>query len=285
MMLATSPSHAQREDPTVTCDACVVTDGSGDVLWERASREQLANASTTKMVTALVAVEQTDLDQQVTVSANAAATSGGLFELGAGETYSVEELLEALLLASSNDAAVALAEHVSGSEDAFVSEMNDLAARIGARETNFVTSHGLDTAGHYSTALDLARIGRELLENSTLARIVALDKTMIEGSGEAELVENSNELIGEYLGAVGIKTGMTALAGDVLVAAARRAGVLLVAVAMRSEDASQDGAALLEHGFGRAAEITRAAAVKLLSISQTSLVRLGQASVAPLGSP
>jgi D-alanyl-D-alanine carboxypeptidase (penicillin-binding protein 5/6) len=205
------------------------------------------------MATALVVAERADLDDEVTVSAAAAATEGGGLELAPGDRYSVRELLYALLLPSSNDAAAALAEHVSGSVEAFVDDMNDVVDELGTAGTEFVTPHGLDAPGHVSTPIDLARIGKELVGRPELAEIVATPETTIAGpEGDIDLV-NTNPLVEGYEGAIGIKTGNTALAGDVIVAAARRSGRLLIAVAMRSTDASRDAARLLDYGFARLA--------------------------------
>lgn len=242
---------AAEGPPSVSCEACIVVDGEGRTLWARAAHASLPNASTTKMVTALVVRDETQLDEHVIVSEVAGNTGGGGLDLLAGDDYTVEALLYALLLSSSNDAAVALAEHVSGSEAVFVDEMNRRLERLGAEDTTFVTAHGLDAPGHAASAADLADIGEEVLEDDVLAEIVATPEITISGSRGPQLLDNSNPLIEGYKGAVGIKTGMTSLAGEVLVAAARRRGDLVIAVAMRSFDAGADARALLDFGFQR----------------------------------
>jgi len=233
----------------VTCDACVVVTDTGEVLFKRAARLPRPNASTTKMVTALLVVERVDLAKTVVVSSGAAGTGGGGVDLGAGERYRVGDLLYALLLSSSNDAAVALAEHVAGSEPAFVALMNDYVDRLGLRDTHFVTAHGLDRVGHHASALDLARIGELMLAQPVLKDIVATRDITIGGPGPVEAVENRNPLLETYRGALGIKTGYTANAGNVLIAAARRHGRRVIAVAMGSDDAAADAAALMTYGF------------------------------------
>jgi D-alanyl-D-alanine carboxypeptidase (penicillin-binding protein 5/6) len=247
-----APARAGRQPlpsrPTVTCAACIVTLGD-DVIWGREIDSPRANASTTKMVTALVAVRAARLAEQVEVSAAAAATGGGGLDLRAGDRYSVEELLYALLLSSSNDAAVALAEHIAGSERAFVARMNSFAARLGARRSRFLTPHGLDVPGHYSTARDLARIALAVLRRPVLAQIVATPETTIRGTRRSHRLVNTNPLLETYTGAVGIKTGYTSGAGDVLVAAAARNGRRLIAVAMGSQSAADDARSLLDYGF------------------------------------
>lgn len=234
--------------PAIGCAACLVTTET-DVLWGREIDSRRANASTTKMVTALVVVAEADLDELVETSRNAAATGGGGLDLQPGDAFSVEDLLHALLLSSSNDAAVALAEHVAGTEQAFVARMNRVARSLGARNSNFVTSHGLDVVGHYSTARDLARIALAVLRRPTLAAIVASPDAAISGSSGVHQLVNTNPLLETYEGAIGVKTGYTAGAGDVLVAAAVRGGRRLVAVAMGSSDAAADARALLDYGF------------------------------------
>lgn len=250
LVAAASPATAQAP-PEVTCKACIVVDDHGEVLFRRAAGEARPNASTTKMVTALVVRREAELDEEVVLSPTAAAAGPTLLDLPTGGGYTVAELLHALLLASSNQAAVALAEHVSGSVGRFVRLMNAFARRLGAGDTAFVTPHGLDTPGHYSSAADLALIGRRLLRDPTLSRIVRKpDATIVGPRGPIEL-ENRNLLLETYKGASGIKTGFTALAGNVLVASATRSGRTLVAVAMGSVDATVDAEALLDFGFAR----------------------------------
>lgn len=233
----------------MTCSACILVDEEGNVLFARRVGVRLPNASTTKMVTALLVVRSTSLDATVQVSSGAAATGGGGLDLQAGQTYSVRDLLYALLLTSSNDAAVALAEQAVGSESAFVVAMNDFSDRRGLSDTHFVTPHGLDVAGHYSSAGDLARIAALVLKNPVLADIVARAHATIEGPRGAVRLDNRNVLLESYRGAVGVKTGFTSAAGEVLVAAAERDGRRLIAVAMDADSAARDSTALLDFGF------------------------------------
>ena len=163
-------ARAAAGPPQVTCEACLVVDENGRALFQRAAATLLPNASTTKMTTALVVVSRAELDDVVVVSDRAAGTGGGGLDLAPGSRYVVRSLLFALLLTSSNDAAVALAEHVGGSEAAFVAAMNRYVAELGARDTNYVTAHGLDTPGHGSSARDLALIATELLDDPAARR-------------------------------------------------------------------------------------------------------------------
>jgi D-alanyl-D-alanine carboxypeptidase (penicillin-binding protein 5/6) len=229
--------------------------------------EPLPNASTTKIVTALVVVESVSMAEQVDVSEEAAATPDGYLALQAGDVLPVEDLLHGLLMASSNDAAVALAEHVAGSEEAFVERMNETAEDLGATGTHFETSHGLDVPGHASTAADLARFAAALLSEPQLARIVAAtDYTL----GDGTAITNSNPLLESYEGANGVKTGMTAAAGEVLVASAQRSGLTVIAVALGSPDASADAARLLDFGFELARRVAPAPVARRFARSLTA---------------
>ena len=249
-----TPAPAQQ--PHLSCDSCLVVDETGRALFARAPNRARANASSTKIITALVVRDGAELEERVTISPAAAATGGGGLDLVAGDVYRVDALLKALLMTSSNDAAVALAEHVSGTQEAFVDEMNELAGDLGARATNFVTAHGLDEPGHASSAADLARFAAELLDDPVLAEIVATTTTIVDSSAGQQLLENRNVLLERYRGATGVKTGYTLNAGDVLVASATRRGRSLIAVALGSdnETAARDAAELLDLGFASLAQ-------------------------------
>jgi D-alanyl-D-alanine carboxypeptidase (penicillin-binding protein 5/6) len=236
--------------PAVGCEACIVVADTGEVLWRRRAERQLPNASTTKMMTAIL-VADSGLAGEVTVSASAASTGGGGLDLTEGQVWPVESLLAALLLSSSNEAAVALAEHVAGSEEAFVDSMNDRARALGLEDTRFVTPHGLDATGHYSSAEDLAALAEVLLEDPFLRRTVAATELAVDGPEGEVAIENRNLLLESYPGAIGVKTGYTLGAGNALVAAARRRGRTLIAVVLRAEDSFADSTALLDYGFAR----------------------------------
>ena len=209
------------------------------------------------MVTALLVAERADPSERVTVSGLAGSIGGGGLDLSAGQTYTVDALMHALLLDSSNEAAQALAEHVAPSGAAFVKRMNAYARSIGATRTRFANPHGLDAQGHYSSAGDLALIGARVLDQPYLARIVGRADAMIDTPAGRMRIENRNLLLESYRGAIGVKTGRTLGAGNVLVAAARRDGETVITVAMRSYDAFSDSAALLDFGFRELRRLSR----------------------------
>lgn len=254
LVLAAAPplEAGPPDEPSVGCGSCLVLDATGGkVLFERAPGKPLPNASTTKMMTALLVEEAADPNEPVRVSPEAAEVGGGGLDLSAGDVYTVRDLLYALLLDSSNEAASALATHVAGDVTAFVRAMNRRARALGASDTHYSNPHGLDAAGHYSSAHDLVTISLALLDRPLLARIVASPRRTIAAPDGPRLVENRNALLEGYKGAIGVKTGRTLGAGEVLVAAARRGPHFLVAVAMRSPDAASDARELLDYGFAR----------------------------------
>jgi serine-type D-Ala-D-Ala carboxypeptidase (penicillin-binding protein 5/6) len=284
------PTVARRPPPPkVGCEACLVVDDTGRALFERNARAQLPNASTTKMMTALLAVDAGVQGDRVRVSEAAANAGGGGLDLEGGETWPAESLLGALLLTSSNDAAVALAEQVAGSEEAFVELMNAEARKLHLRNTAFVTSHGLDAPGHYSSARDLAVIAKRLLAEPLLRRMVAQPEAQVEGPRGTVLLDNRNLLLETYRGAIGVKTGYTLGAGNALVGAADRGGRRLITVVLRSPDSFADTRALLDYGFAtlrRAFLVRRGDAVGTVVLDPAGAVRAVAArSVRGLATP
>jgi len=207
-------------------------------------------ASTTKLMTALLVVEHTDLDDRVVISRRAEATGHKQIRLQQGETWTVGELLEAVMVVSANDAAIALAEHVGGSVAGFVELMNERAADLGLVATSFANPHGLDAYGHHTSARDLLALARQVMGHPVLAALAAQEEALlVDEYGTTDRWASTNELLGSFAGAIGVKTGWTTGAGDVLVAAAERHGRRLYVVVMGSSDANSDAARLLEHGF------------------------------------
>lgn len=210
-------------------------------------------ASTTKIMTALLALELLDLDTVVTVPSDAVGTEGSSVYLFAGEQITVRTLLYALMLSSANDAAVTLALCASGSIEDFASRMNERAAALGMVNTHFCNPHGLPNGEHYSTARDMALLTAAALENATFAQIVATKRYTApqNGTGAERLFVNHNKLLSGLDGAVGVKTGYTRASGRCLVSAATREGLTLIAVTLQAPNDWRDHTALLEWGFSQ----------------------------------
>lgn len=240
------------QPPSVTAHSWILYDETFDqVLGELDADEQRPMASTTKMMTAIVVLENSTLTDRVTISTNAAEAGESEIGLYAGESMTVDDLLYALLLQSANDAAVALAEHVGGSVASFVRMMNDKAAELGLENTHFANPHGLDAERHYSSARDLLSIARYGMANPEFAEIVKTTtyKMPATPDGTAREARLSNELVRTYEGAFGVKTGYTDKAGLTLIAGAERDGRRIYAVVMDSDDHFADSAQLLNFGF------------------------------------
>ncbi len=240
---------------TVNAKGAVLMDqGSGAVLYEKNPREQLPIASVTKVMTLLLVMEAIDSgrlqwEETVTCSDRAASMGGSQIWLEPGEIMTVQELVKAAAVVSANDACAALAEHISGTLEAFVAEMNARAAQLGMKNTQFVDCSGLDDTG-YSCAHDVAIMSRELMTHEKIQEFTTIWMDSLRG-GDSQLV-NTNKLVRHYKGATGLKTGTTQAAGHCLAATAARDGTAFVAVVLGSETTADrfDGArALLDYGF------------------------------------
>ena len=231
--------------------ACVLEQTSRRVLFEQNAHERLPMASCTKIMTALVALEHGKLTDTVKVSARAAGVEGSSIYLKQGEELTLEDLLYGLMLASGNDASIAIAEHIGGSVDGFLAMMNERAREIGALDTHFATPNGLDTEGHYTTAYDLALIAACAMDNSDFCRIVGTQNRSMpyDGVANGRVVRNKNKLLRTYEGANGVKTGYTGDAGRCFVGAARREGMQLIGVVLRCGPMFEETAALLDNAF------------------------------------
>lgn len=230
---------------------CLVDGGSGQIILSRQAEVMRPVASTTKMMTAILATEYASPEEIAVVSSHAQRTPQYSIGLRAGQELAVAELLKAALMRSANDAAVVLAEHVAGEELFFAHLMSKKAFTIGAVNTHFCNASGLPSADHYSTAYDLTRIGSYLLSDECLKGLVATRRAQFKHPGYRQpmLIDNTNTLLDNYLGADGIKTGTTDAAGKCLVASATRNGRQLIAVALKSGDRRNDCASLLDYGF------------------------------------
>lgn len=222
---------------------------TGRILIEKNSEERRAMASTTKIMTAIVAIEKGVLSSKVKVSSKASSIGGSSFYLRAGESMSLENMLYGLLLPSGNDAAIAIAEHISGSEKNFVYLMNLKAREIGAFNTHFMNPHGLDEPGHYTTARDLAIIAKYAWRIPEFREIVKTRDKVINDGSYTRHIYNTNRLLWKNSEIIGIKTGYTGNAGRCLVASAMRNGFQLISVVLGSKDHFGDSYALLNYGF------------------------------------
>ncbi|MCI8803594.1 MAG: D-alanyl-D-alanine carboxypeptidase [Oscillibacter sp.] len=218
---------------------------SGRVLYEQNADAKMLIASTTKIMTALVAVRDGKLSDTVTVSREAAYTEGSSMYLKEGEELTLETLLYGLMLCSGNDAAVAVAEHVGGSVQGFVKRMNETAGDLGMDHSSFANPNGLDDEKHYSTARDMAVLACAALENETVLRIASTRSITIGG----RTMTNHNKLLSMMDGCLGLKTGYTRAAGRTLVSCAERNGQRLVAVTLQDGNDWADHQSLFEYGF------------------------------------
>lgn len=241
------------EDFSIAAAAAVLIDGaSGRILYGQNENEMLPEASCTKIMTALLALENSALDEDVTAGKNAHGVTGTSLYLSEGETLSMEQMLYGLMLRSGNDASVAIAEHIAGSVPDFAKMMNDRAKQLNA-DANFVNPHGLDADGHKASALGLARIMREALKNETFRTITGTQRKIIPwvGNEYSRVLENKNRLLSSYEGTTGGKTGYTSKAGRCLVFSAKREGMELIGVVLRCPNWFDEAERLLDYGFER----------------------------------
>ncbi len=254
----------KAEGPEIEAPCAILTEAStGRVIYEKNADESLHPASITKIMTLLIIFDAVDdgsisPEDTVTVSEHAASMGGSQVFLEPGETQTVETMIKCIAIASANDACVAMAEHISGSEDAFVQSMNERAEALGMNNTHFVNCCGLDADGHMTTARDVAIMSRELITAHPAIHdysCIWMDTiTHVTRRGESEFVlNNTNKLLKQYEWATGLKTGSTSLAKFCLSATARRNGIELISVIMASPSGKtrvSDSIALLNYGYG-----------------------------------
>jgi len=259
VLAAAAPGSAAAATPPprvpTAASAIVVDARDGTVMFAKRPDAERSIASTTKLMTALLALEKADPNDVFTAPAYNAQPAESRINLREGERMTVKDLLRALLLESANDAAVALAENISGSRQAFVDEMNTRAQELGLDHTSYANPIGLDQAGNYSSAHDLATLARTLLRNRRFARIVDMPSATLESGIRPRTVRNRNDLVGQYPWVDGVKTGYTLNAGNVLVGAAARdprARVVSVVLGEPTEAARDaDTLTLLRWGLGQ----------------------------------
>ena len=228
------------------------------VLYEKNMDEQCGMASTTKIITAITAIEHGNLSDVVMVSKKAADVEGSSVWLEEGEKQTLENLLYGLMLSSGNDAAIAIAEHISESTEKFALLMNETAKKAGAKNSSFRNPNGLDEEGHFTTAYDLAKITAYAMKNEKFKEIVSTKTKTIpwEGHQWDRTLKNHNKLLNLYEGADGVKTGFTKKCGRCLVSSALRNGVRLIAVTLNAPDDWNDHMKMLDYGFSITANKT-----------------------------
>lgn len=253
--LFSQKAYAVTEDTITAPSAVLMEASSGKVLFEKNPHEQRPCASITKVMTMLLVCEAIDngklsLDDTITASAHAASMGGSDIWLEEGETMSADDMIKATVVASANDAAVALAEHLCGSEEVFVQKMNEKAQQLGMKETVFKNCNGLDEEGHITSAYDVAVMSRELMKHEMIFNYTSIWLDNLR-DGKTQIV-NTNKLLKTYNGITGLKTGTTNDAGCCMSASAKRGDMSLVAVVLGCNSGKErfsDAAALLDYGF------------------------------------
>ncbi len=253
MLLNSTAVYAEVETDAKSC--LLMEAASGEVLYEDNADEQLPIASVTKVMTMLLIMEQIEAgaltyDTMISVSENAMSYGGSTMFLEAGEELTVSDMLKGIAVASANDGCVAMAEHISGSESAFVDMMNKRASELGMTNTHFMNTNGLDEDNHYSSARDVAIMSRELLRHEKITDYTSIWTDSLR-DGKFELA-NTNKLIRFYKGANGLKTGSTSQALCCLSAAAKRDNMQLIAVVLGAPTSAkrfESAKALLDYGF------------------------------------
>jgi serine-type D-Ala-D-Ala carboxypeptidase (penicillin-binding protein 5/6) len=248
--------------PSVKCEAAFLMDAAtGRVIYSKNADERRSIASTTKIMTCILAIENLSLDQTVTVSKRAADVGESEMWLEPGEVRTVEELLYGLMVKSGNDAAMALAEAVSGTVEKFAQKMNAKAVELGLKNTHFQNPHGLEASGHYSSARDMATLGRYGMQNAEFRKLVSTKTVNLPWPGHpgGRTFTNYNTLLPKVSWVDGIKTGYTTEAGWCLIGAATKNGVTLISSVMGDvlrDDVDPDTLALFNYGFAKYKEVT-----------------------------
>ncbi len=244
--------------------AVLIEAQSGKIIYAKDENTRRGMASTTKIMTALVAIESLPLDTVISIPKEAVGVEGSSVYLCEGEKLTLEELLYALMLQSANDAAAAIAYAVAGSIEGFADMMNAKCEELGLTDTHFENPHGLDGESHYTTAYELALLSAHALQNEDFARIVSSRKKTIGADGEkVRVLVNHNRLLRTYDDVIGVKTGFTKRCGRTLVSAAEKDGVRLVAVTLNDGNDWRDHRAMLDLGFSLYESVSLAKAGEL----------------------
>lgn len=240
-------------EPKINSRAAVIYDRkSKKVIWGKAENERRKMASTTKIMTAIIVLENVKLDEIATISKKSAGTGGSRLGLKEGDKISINNLLYGLLLVSGNDSAVALAEYVGGSVEGFAEKMNKKAEELELKNTHFVTPHGLDQDEHYTTAFELAKLADYALQNKVFSNIVATRNYTISINGNPKELKNTNELLGNLYGVNGVKTGFTNGANRCLVTSVKRDDMNIITVVLGADTKklrTQDSVKLIDYAY------------------------------------
>jgi D-alanyl-D-alanine carboxypeptidase (penicillin-binding protein 5/6) len=233
--ISTVSSNSTEEPVTYSKHIICIERTTEEVLFEKDAYTKTAMASTTKILTAIIALENCDLSEEIEISSKAAGTGGSTLGIVANTKMTMESLLYGLLLRSGNDCAVVIAEHIGGGVEEFANIMNEKAKEIGLNNSHFVTPHGLDSNEHYTTAYDLAILTNYALNNEKFKNIVGTKQITISINGYSRVLNNTNELLGNVQGIYGVKTGFTGNAGRCLVTACKRENLDVIIVVLGAD--------------------------------------------------
>lgn len=252
-IVSSRTSESEIKTPETNSRACVVIDrNTSTILYGKNEKQKRKMASTTKIMTATIIIENCNLDETIEVSKKAAGTGGSRLGLKTGDKITIRDLLYGLMLRSGNDAAVALAEYAGGNIEGFAELMNKKASDLGLTDTHFETPHGLDSDEHYTTAYELAILSNYALNNTTFAQIVGTKEYTITINGYPKQLSNTNELLGNLNGVYGIKTGFTNGANRCLVTACKRNDMDIICVVLGADTKkfrTQDSIKLINYIF------------------------------------
>ena len=253
LLISSETANISENSLNLNSKSCIILDRkSKDVLYGKNEKNKVKMASTTKIMTAIVVIENADLNKTVEISKKSASTGGSRLGLKTGDKITINHLLYGLMLCSGNDAAVALAESVAGSISSFANLMNNKAIELGLENTHFETPHGLDSDNHYTTAYELALLTDYALKNPTFSKIVGTKNYTININGSPKNLTNTNELLGNLNGVYGVKTGFTNGANRCLVTSCKRGDMDIICVVLGADTKkfrTQDSVKLIEYVF------------------------------------
>ena len=274
-------------EPKILADSAILVEAStGRIIWEKNPDALREPASMTKMLTCVLALEKLDPNKEIMMSREAVFAEDNTLSWATDDSISAHDMITAVLLVSENGGAIALAQAISGSTTQFADIMNDKAKELGCKNSNFANPNGLPDPNHYSTASDMARIAVYCMKNPAFREIVGTRRTSIHWTYPKDKwseLNNTNELLGKYKGANGIKTGWTKAAGGCLSSSAKRGDVELIAIVMHSPDHDtrfDDAASLFNYGFERVRMVD---AIDKNRVEKTIFVRNGRQATVTVG--